>query len=243
MGLDADASGGKQADYACPIPDTHDKFEEAHYFLHRAISEFHLPEMFRWNLNAFLQALQSVTSVLRSELAHRPGFKPWYATHSQEMMEDALLRRFLDGRNLIVHRRRLLARSTAHLGAFRGTRLKRALELPVDVDMPSADALRRFAGLDIGFLGADHESGELLGIRRRWVVDELSEETEDLILTCHRAWTRVGTVVRAAHEWRGGSFPGYEEDDARHIPPNYDLLLEVDVPGLSSEATKQRPEI
>jgi hypothetical protein len=37
MGLHVDASGGKQADYACPIPDTHDKFEEAHYFLHRAI--------------------------------------------------------------------------------------------------------------------------------------------------------------------------------------------------------------
>ena len=74
-------------DYTCPIPTTHDKFREAHYFISRIFDEFHEPAPFRWNLNAFLQALRSVPEMTRAELGQRPGFEQWWEAHLEEFQE------------------------------------------------------------------------------------------------------------------------------------------------------------
>lgn len=39
-------------DGECPIPSTHDKFTEAHYFLSRMTAEYHQPAEFRWTVGA-----------------------------------------------------------------------------------------------------------------------------------------------------------------------------------------------
>jgi hypothetical protein len=217
-------------EYSCPLSDTHDKFEEAHYFLHRTISTFHVPDEFRWNLSAFLQALYSVTWVAQKELAKRRGYKAWWEPHQKRMHGDAVLSRLLEGRNIVVHRRRLLTRSTAQLGWYRGTVPTRAISFPIDPDMSSEEVMRNFA--DVGDLLGGGDSDEQLGVLREWVLDDLADENEDVVLVGHRAWTRVGEMVTSAHTWLGATLPPYKEDDTSHLPDRYDLLLEVDVPGL-----------
>ena len=59
----------------CPLAQSDDKFYEAHYFIGRMMDDYHDPAAFRYNLNAFLQALRSVTFVLQKTLAHRDGFQ------------------------------------------------------------------------------------------------------------------------------------------------------------------------
>lgn len=68
------------------------------------VEEYHDPDPFRYNLNAFLQSLRSVTLYLQSEGSDADAFPAWYEGEQDGMRGDALLRRFLEGRNVIVHK-------------------------------------------------------------------------------------------------------------------------------------------
>lgn len=53
--------------YECPILNTHDKLEEAHYFFHMMMNSYHIADVFRYNLNAFIQSLRHTTFILQTE--------------------------------------------------------------------------------------------------------------------------------------------------------------------------------
>jgi len=59
----------------CPLAEVDDKVGEAHYFLERMMVEYHNPAPFRWNLNAFLQALRSMSFFLQKQLKKHHGFQ------------------------------------------------------------------------------------------------------------------------------------------------------------------------
>ncbi|MGQ0601714.1 MAG: hypothetical protein ACT4QE_08470 [Anaerolineales bacterium] len=50
----------------CLLGEADNKFQEAHYFIEQMMTEYHKPEPFRFSLNAFLQALRSVTFFLQN---------------------------------------------------------------------------------------------------------------------------------------------------------------------------------
>jgi hypothetical protein len=52
---------------ACPIPLTHDRFFETHYWWHEMARTYHEPEPFRYSIGAFVQAARSVTFMLQKE--------------------------------------------------------------------------------------------------------------------------------------------------------------------------------
>ena len=60
-------------DSACPVPNAHDKTNEAHYFLHQMMEHYHDCDRFRYSLSAYLQAARSITLMLQAELTHRDG--------------------------------------------------------------------------------------------------------------------------------------------------------------------------
>jgi hypothetical protein len=64
--------------------------------------EYHDPAPFRYAMNAFLQALRSVTFRLQKSLAHENGFTEWYSERQESMRQDKLLRSFVEGRNIVV---------------------------------------------------------------------------------------------------------------------------------------------
>ena len=84
------------------------------------MSTYHEPSPFRYNLNAFLQALRSVTFRLQSDLAGHADFHDWYSNQQESMRQDPLLRRFVDGRNTVVKERNLMMNSRAAVGVFDG---------------------------------------------------------------------------------------------------------------------------
>ncbi len=108
----------------CPIPDTHQKFKEATYFLGKCAEHYHMPAEFQYNLNAFIQALRNTTFMLQSEPSKPEGFGSWYASKQAEMRQNDLLRRFVQARNIVVKQSSLKAQSTACSGLFRGRRFK-----------------------------------------------------------------------------------------------------------------------
>src|SRR6266568_1567426 len=108
----------------CPIESTHERYDEARYFFGRMLATYHIPDEFRFNLNAFIQALRNITFMLQSEENKPPDFEDWYGVKQQTMRSDDVLRRFVQARNIVVKQSSLAAKSTASSGVFRGRRLK-----------------------------------------------------------------------------------------------------------------------
>lgn len=204
---------------------------EAHYFLHRALEEYHDPGPFRFNLNAFLQALRSVTLYLQAEAAKVDGFAAWYKPVQDRMRADALLKRFLEGRNVVAHKRSLVAASRVQAGLFRYRTCKSALQIPIPASRQSESVLRFLQAQGRWVDEAHTFIGEQLGVRRRWTVPELDPDSE-VMGVCHVAWTRVQRVVAEAHVLIGmpaTEMPAEDEGSEAHDSARYDLLLESDL--------------
>jgi hypothetical protein len=187
---------------------------------------------FRWNLNAFLQALRAVTLMLQKELHDRKGFDEWYEPWRQRLQSDALLKRCLEGRNLVAHHGSLRRRSLVEMGVFRYREFKLGLVVPLDVDVPCAELLDRFVHSSMGkFIDEEHSTiGEQFGVRRKWIVDDLTDSEEEIVSVCHRALARISAVVVSAHEFAGSSMETMpEEGEHVHSADQVNVLLESDV--------------
>lgn len=221
--VEESAEAASEAD--CPMAETHDKYEEAHFFLEQMMVQYHNPQPFRWNLNAFIQALRSVTFFLQKELTPFAGFRDWYAHQQDEMRGDELLRKFVEGRNVVVKERNLVVNSTAEIGMFRYRQSKLGMFVPVSPHLPSAYLLSESAP-KLRLIPEEHPAiGEEYGVRRTWQVPELGEG--NVLVLCDRAWSRIGHVVANAHKFLGlGWSPPPPHG---HDPTACDLLTETDV--------------
>ena len=159
----------------CPLAETDDKFEEAHYFIERMMKEYHEPMAFRYSLNAFLQALRNVTFVLQKDLSHCDGFQDWYQEQRKTMREDPLLHKFVNGRNVVVKQRSLEINSKAEIGFFRWRTLKLGISTDVPTHVSSKYLVEKIAPLS-ELIDPEHSAiGEQYGVRREWYAPELGE--------------------------------------------------------------------
>lgn len=208
-----------------PIPDTHQKFKEAAYFLGKCAEYYHVPLEFQFNLNAFIQALRNITFMLQSEPKKPEGFESWYASKQADMKQSDLLRRFVQARNIVVKQSSLKARSTAWSGLFRGRSFKLGMQHPVPLLTPSAWALERLKA-NVGFFLDDERSQpwEQFGVHRTWVVEELGEL--EVLTLCLQALNCMGAVVGDAHRFFGADI-GITEMELDMVRTQ--VLLETDV--------------
>lgn len=217
----------RESDYRCPIPASHEKYTEAHYFISRMINEYHWPEAFRANVNAFLQALRSVTFMLQNEMASVEAFKTWYAEQQEVMKQDPFLGNFARGRTIVVHQGMLNAKSKVEVGLFRGTRLKLAITSDLPATVASEHALKAGVHTFVGSLLDEEHSAidEQIGVRREWIVEELGPG--EVIALCDRAWSKIGTVLAGAHALVSSRFEAPPEEVHNMERPS--LLLESDL--------------
>lgn len=186
----------------CPIPDTHQKFKEATYFLGKCAELYHEPEEFLFNLNAFIQALRNITFMLQSEPSRPEGFGDWYAIKQAEMKMSALLLKFVEARNIVVKQSSLKARSTARSGVFRGRHFKVGMKHSVPLFAPSKWILERLKARVGFFLDEEHsQPWEQFGIYRIWVVEELGEQ--EVLGLCVNVLNQIGAIVENAHRFFG----------------------------------------
>lgn len=209
----------------CPIPDTHQKFKEAAYFLGKCAEHYHVPSEFQFNLNAFIQALRNTTFMLQSEPNKPEGFESWYASKQAEMRQSDLLRRFVQARNIVVKQSSLKARSSAWSGLFRGRRFKLGTQHPVSLLAPSAWVLERLKANVGFFLDEEHsQPWEQFGVQRTWVVEDLGES--EVLSLCLQALNYVGAVVGEAHSLFGADV---EKTELELDMLRTQILLETDV--------------
>jgi|HubBroStandDraft_3_1064219.scaffolds.fasta_scaffold29643_2 hypothetical protein len=186
----------------CPVPSTHDKYNEARYFFGKLLECYHQPEEFQFNLNAFIQAIRNITFMLQSEENKFEGFDEWYAAKQEGMRANGALRRFVEARNIVVKCSSLAAKSKARSGLFRGRRLKLAVEHELQ---PFVDTLKALEGAKAFayrlFLDEEHSAiGEQAGVERIWMVPELGVEEAGLI--CLDALNYMGELVAETHRMR-----------------------------------------
>lgn len=62
----------------CPLPATHDRLDECHYWWHQMAKQYHEPAYFRWSFGAFIQGARNVTWMLQSEKDAFSDFS-WYS--------------------------------------------------------------------------------------------------------------------------------------------------------------------
>jgi len=151
---------------SCPIPSTHEKCNEARYFLTQCLLHYHTPQPFLYNLNAFIQAFRNITFMLQSEDCRPIGFQAWYEARREEMRQLPTLRRLIDARNVVVKQSSLAAKSTVMCGLFRGRRMKLSIKKELEPFIETEKILEltaKFVG-DV-FLGGKHDIvGEQAGI-------------------------------------------------------------------------------
>lgn len=208
----------------CPVPATHDKLEEAHYFLHGMLFTIHHPDEFRWNLNAFLQACRSVLYLVKADLRRREGFAEWWESANVELNGNPVVRRVIDSRNFAVHERMLNQSSKVDAGLYRGRKMKLVFFGDPPNDWYSEALLRYDAFVWTGvFLDAEHsEYGMQFGVKREWRVAELGDG--DVVVRCDEAFSALGLFVAAAHQFAGVTMPmDPEEPDGSHDPENFNL--------------------
>jgi hypothetical protein len=214
----------------CPVGATHDKLEEAHYFLHGMLFTIHHPDEFRWNLNAFLQACRSVLYLAKADLRRRDGFAEWWTSANAELDRNAVVRRAIDSRNFVVHERMLNQSSKADAGIYRGRKMKLVFFGDPPNDWYSEALLRYEVFVWTGvYLDAEHSEYDMqFGVKREWRVAELGDG--DVVLRCDEAFSALGAFVGAAHQFAGVDMPEEPaEPVGTHDPENYNLILETDI--------------
>ena len=168
--------------------------------------------------------------MLQKELAGVEGFEAWYEPQRAVMRGDPILRVFDDGRDLIVHRGMLNARSTVEAGVFRGRRrLKLGFQSEISRDLRSEDVLEETRKRMIGVLLDENHPfiDEQIGVRRKWVVAELGDE--EVIGLCDIAWSRIGKVVSVAHKLVSATSNFPPEDTHDSGLSDASVLLESDI--------------
>lgn len=213
--------------YECPILNTHDKLEEAHYFFHMMMNFYHIADIFRFNLNAFIQSLRHTTFVLQTEKEKIPNFDLWYGKKQEEMKSNSLLKKFSEGRTIVVHRGMLKIKSEAHIGKFRGRQEKMTMGTEIDPFADSEVLLDRIKSMEGGFfIDTEHsEINEQLGIMRTWIIEDLGEE--EVVKLCYSAFLEVCEIIKEAHKLLNYDYT--IPTDCNKDLHRYRVLLETDI--------------
>lgn len=86
------------------MSNSRDKLNEAYYFFERMSKNQNNPDLFRYNLSAFLAAARSVTFFVQEEYSKVNGFQEWYSTQRKLMGSDELMKTLKDKRDITIHR-------------------------------------------------------------------------------------------------------------------------------------------
>ena len=187
----------------CPIPSAHEKCAEARYFLTQCLLNYHSPQPFLHNLNAFIQAFRNITFMLQSE-DHRPStFQAWYEVKREEMRKLPTLRRLVDARNIVVKKSSLTAKSTVMCGLFRGRRMKLSMKSDIK-PFTETEKILALTSKFVGefFLGGKHDVvGEQAGVERVWIVEELGER--EVMAECIDAINYMISLIEEVHHLSG----------------------------------------
>jgi len=186
----------------CPLPNTHNRLQQAHRLWHQALDNYNDPEGFRANLNSTIEALRNVTFMLQKEKHGIQDFDTWYEEWQGKMKSDAVMTWLCEARTTVVHKSDLETLSIAHANIHNNLTLAYIkMELPPQLPIPAACTLiaRTLPDPFVKDL-----SDLVLSLERRWVARQLPEW--ELLDALGHAYGLLSDLVREAHERAGFSF-------------------------------------
>jgi hypothetical protein len=178
----------------CPIPGTHHRLHEAHYFLHGILDNYHEPDDMRCNLNAFIQAIRNITFILQAEAGDNPILKSWYEGRREQLAADPVLEFFKDTRNYVVKKGNLEPASKVRIRARMGSLEMSGPEGEYPLDLASAQLMAL----------ARHKAPPAMtdvGVQRLWRLAEHPDK--ELGLLCAEVWEKLNELVQEAHRLLG----------------------------------------
>jgi hypothetical protein len=217
-------------DLTIPLASASDKLQEARYFLHELVRNYHYPDEFRYSLSAFFQAARSTTDMVRAELKHRTGFKDWWDTLENSIQRDVELMQLIDFRDTTVHISSLIPSSDMFAGHFKYGRPKAGFEMPLSPAIPTVEA---FFGSRRIMAAQEHPhriwAGEECGIQRTWRLKEIPNR--ELVEFCTSCFNKYARVLEETHDWLGVKFQAVVErepagSDYRNLRES-DIFVEV----------------
>lgn len=196
---------------ACPIPATHDRLAEVHYWWHEMADSYHEPEPFRYSLGAFAQAARSVTLMLQTEKAIFDNFdfyeKDWVAKASA----DPIMQWLKNTRNTGFHRSALAPSSWLQMECFRNPR-----KLPWDEEENPIGTEDPFHCTHFYMnMGPTTDHGH--NFTRQWSMEGL--DGRELLQTCAYIYDRLDEIVAEAHKRAGATVVSYAQPGSpRRLP-------------------------
>jgi hypothetical protein len=180
---------------SCVFDPVERRLEDAVALWERAQAAYFLPDDFRLNLQACIQAFRSVSWVLQNQKGKIQGFDPWYAAWQQKMRHDSILRWLVEARNKIEKQGDLETRSTLKLTFFSGW-----ADAPfVEKQLPPKTRPDQLGRYMASLLPKEKMADEaLLKVERRWVDSEMPE-FEILEALCH-CYGELSKIVFDAHQ-------------------------------------------
>jgi len=183
-----------------------DRWAECHWHLHQMEGNYHQPEAFRYALNSFIRAFKEVPQLLKmttqNELELRKDIEP----AMKNLEESDLYKALASTRNFLVHRGMLELESRGSAGTTEGRVVKISFPFRVHPWESSDDAYVRYKEICRtdkmmrSLLGPDCDSTP--AIWRTWIIKDFPGR--DLLDVAFEAWTRLGHVLSATVEARGG---------------------------------------
>jgi len=189
-----------QGEAGCSMPGTHDRLAEGQYFLLQMLEKYHSPDEFRWNLHAFVQAVNSFAEIGLMESQNSTEFKQ-FRDSLANLTLDTTWKKLTQLRNEAVHKEPLLANASLWIGMYRYMKLKMAMQIPIPTHVPSWLALAKSRNEKIYVPPHREWIGEECGLERIWRLPQFQEE--ELAEVCAKMLSRCNDILSVS--------PGHSE--------------------------------
>lgn len=226
-----------------------DRWGECHWHLHQMEANYHQPDLFRYALNSFIRTFKEVPQLLKITTQNHLELRKAIAPAFDALKGSDLYKVLASTRNFLVHQGMLELESRGSAGTTEGGKVKISFPFRVHPWESSDEAYIRYKEvcrtdkMMRGLIGPDCDSGP--AIWRTWLIADFPGR--DLLEVAFEAWTRLGEVLSATVEARGGE-PLDLSMPCRHDPElvkimrfsQRDFYMEVDGIDLDEEERKWR---
>jgi hypothetical protein len=198
---------------SCPIPATHDRLAEVHYWWHEMAEMYHEPDPFRYRLGAFAQAARSVTLMLQTEKAIFTDFGFYEKSWVDRMKADPVMKWLDNTRTSTFHRSTLAPSSWLQMECFRNPRKSRWYE---DEEFGTIGTKDPFQCTH-HYINQGPTTDHGHNFTRTWSMEGLDDR--ELLKTCAYIYDSLDELVVEAHERLGAHVVSYSQvGSIRRLP-------------------------
>jgi len=189
---------------ACPIPSSHDRLKEVHFFLHKMAETYHEPDPFRYHLHAFIQSFESTLAILDIETQNDGRFND-FREKRQAFVQTETMRKLNSVRDALVHLESLVPDSRVTAGWFKYGKPKLCFKSKIHPFNASIEVLASFRNAPS--LVNPHRMWECeeVGILREWRLSLITDE--ELVSFCSSRFEELVRLSDQAHKDAGSAVP------------------------------------